>query len=218
MATANALFTASAVRAYTGTGASPTPSPGEPPWLHTAGQIAGVALMIELLLALLIFAALMVGLAYGAWWLSRNVVPVIGEYSAQAQQYIGIAEQGSDRVAHSVAAFHGARHGIVAGLKAFFLPGPRRAPPTRPLTPTPNTGVRPQAPRPAGAADVTARAGAAPQPGAPGAAQPRQAATPATQTPAPHAVTPIRPTPPPGPRVFRASGQVAGRAAGRIAS
>ncbi len=120
--------------------------PTEPGWLRTAGQIAGVMLMIELLIALLLFAAMMFGLAYGAWWLSRNVVPVIGQYSEQAQQYIAIAERGSDRVAHGVATFHGARIGIVAGIKAFFLPGrrPRPTAPTPQATPPPPASGAPQ--------------------------------------------------------------------------
>ena len=84
-------------------------------------------LMIEMLLALLIFAALMLGLAYGAWWMSHNVVPVIGQYSEQAQQYIAIAERGSDRVAHGVASFHGARAGIVAGVQSLLHPHPSPA-------------------------------------------------------------------------------------------
>jgi hypothetical protein len=108
-----------------------TSGPVEPGWLHTAGQIAGTALLIELLLALLIFAALMGGLAFGAWWLHRNVIPVVGQYSARAEQYIAIAERGSERVAHGVASFYGARAGVTAGFKAFFTPKghPRPTPP-----------------------------------------------------------------------------------------
>ncbi len=129
MATANVANAVSAMLQRSG--------PVEPAWLHTAGQIAGTLLMIELLLALLIFAAMMFGLAYGAWWLHRNVLPVIGQYSDQAQQYIAIAERGSERVAYSVASFHGARAGVVAGLKAFFMPDRRARPTPQPTTPPP---------------------------------------------------------------------------------
>lgn len=133
MATANAAWRLTLVAT----------GPTEPGWLRTAGQIAGVMLMIELVIALLLFAAMMLGLAYGAWWLSHNVVPVIGQYSEQAQQYIAIAERGSDRVAHGVATFHGARIGIVAGIKAFFLPGRRQSPAPTPQAATPpEPGVR----------------------------------------------------------------------------
>jgi hypothetical protein len=121
--------------------------PVEPAWLHTAGQIAGTLLLIELLIALLIFAAMMFGLAYAAWWLHRNVVPVIGQYSEQAQQYIAIAERGSERVAEGVATFHGARVGIVAGFKAFFRPASRPRPAPPPPAPPP-PAPPPPAPQP----------------------------------------------------------------------
>lgn len=142
------------------TGAGPI----EPSWLHTAGQIAGVALMIELLLALVIFLALMVGLAFGAWWLHRNVIPVVGQYSEVAQTYVATAEQQVDRVAHGVASFHGAREGILAGVKAFFMPAPRPAPPTRPLTPTPTPPTGGEQPRPVAATRPVAAAAAAEEP------------------------------------------------------
>ncbi len=120
MAAANVANAANATHHLAGAS-----GPVEPGWLHTAGQIAGTLLMIELLIALLIFAAMMLGLAYGAWWLRHNVVPVIAQYSEQAQQYIAIAERGGDRVVQGVASFHGARAGIAAGFRAFFTPGRR---------------------------------------------------------------------------------------------
>ncbi len=132
MATANVAKAVSAAQHHVGMS-----GPVEPAWLHTAGQIAGTLLMIELLLALLIFAAMMFGLAYGAWWLQSNVLPVIGQYSEQAQQYIAIAERGSERVAYGVASFHGARAGVVAGIKAFFIPNRRARPTPQPTTPPP---------------------------------------------------------------------------------
>jgi hypothetical protein len=139
MVIANAASAASAAHALAQAAAGPV----EPQWLRTAGQIAGTLLMIELLIALLIFAALMFGLAYGAWWVSHNVVPVIGQYSEQAQEYIAIAERGSDRVAQGVASLYGARVGIVAGLRAFFMPN-RRTPPAAPAAPTPPPPAAPQ--------------------------------------------------------------------------
>lgn len=123
--------------------------PVEPEWLRTAGQIAGTLLMIELLIALLIFAAMMLGLAYSAWWLRRNVVPVIGQYSEQAQEYIAIAERGSESVANSVASLHGARAGIVAGIRAFFTPPRRPHPAPQATTPPPPPAAAPHlAPEP----------------------------------------------------------------------
>lgn len=198
MATANALRVADASRHLS----QPAAGPVEPSWLHTAGQIAGVALMIELLIALLIVAALMFGLAFGMWWLSHNVVPVIGQYSAQAQRYIEIAERGSDRVANGVASFHGARAGVAAGLKAFFLPGRghRSASASQPLAPH----AWPPPPEPA----------ANPTPTPTGAFGQRAAPRP---SPAARAFRSASPADISTPRVAgRALGVVAGRVAGRM--
>jgi hypothetical protein len=204
----------------------PTPGPVEPAWLHTAGQIAGVALMIELLVALLIVAALMFGLAYGMWWVSRNVVPVIGEYSELGRHYIAIAERGSDRVAHGVASFHGARAGIAAGLRAFFLPG--RGAPRHPTSTTQPLRRAAPATAPDGGGAPRRMAGeSAPAPNPTPAPAPQPVSTthamvtpPAPNpTPAPSAnpmTTPPRATRPAAP-LIAATPRVAGRALGVVA-
>jgi hypothetical protein len=114
----------------------------EPAWLNTLGQIAGTMLLIELLLALVIICALMGGLAYAAWWLHRNVIPVVGHYGQQAQQVMDIAERGGERIVEQVASFRGAQAGVFTGLRVFFFGRPRaqpeEAPPTQgeaPVTP-----------------------------------------------------------------------------------
>ncbi|HEX5571345.1 MAG TPA: hypothetical protein VFX31_08165, partial [Ktedonobacterales bacterium] len=56
-----------------------------PRWLHVMGQIAGTMLLVELLIALAVVCALMGGLAYGAWWTHRNVIPIVNDYAEQAQ-------------------------------------------------------------------------------------------------------------------------------------
>lgn len=96
----------------------------EPGWLHTLGQIAGTMLLIELLLALAIVCALMGGLAYAAWWLHRNVIPVVGHYGEQAQQVMGIAERSGERIVERVASFHGAQAGVFTGLRVFLFGRP----------------------------------------------------------------------------------------------
>ncbi len=93
----------------------------EPAWLHTAGQIAGTMLLIELLIALAVICALMGGLAYAAWWLSHNVIPVVGRYGQQAQQVMGVAERSGERIVERVASFHGAQVGIFTGLTVFLF-------------------------------------------------------------------------------------------------
>lgn len=50
-----------------------------PAWLDTLGQIAGTILVVELSIALLIVAALAVGIAYGVYWLRRRVIPVLSQ-------------------------------------------------------------------------------------------------------------------------------------------
>jgi hypothetical protein len=99
-----------------------------PQWLHTLGQIAGTLLLVELLLALTIVCALMGGLAYAAWWLHRNVIPVIDQYGEQAQQVMGVAGRSGERIVERVATFHGAQMGVFTGLRVFLFgrPQPQR--------------------------------------------------------------------------------------------
>jgi hypothetical protein len=99
-----------------------------PQWLHTLGQIAGTLLLVELLIALTIVCALMGGLAYAAWWLHRNVIPVIDQYGEQAQQVMGVAGRSGERIVERVATFHGAQMGVFTGLRVFLFgrPQPQR--------------------------------------------------------------------------------------------
>ncbi len=92
-----------------------------PAWLHTLGQIAGTFLLVDMVIALALVAALMVGLAVAAWWLHRNVIPVVSHYGEQAQHVMGIAERGGEAIVEKVATFHGARAGVLTGLRAFIF-------------------------------------------------------------------------------------------------
>ena len=93
----------------------------EAPWLHTLGQIAGVLLVIELSLALIVTAALMVGLAIGARWLHIHVIPPLQEYLPRALQAMSVTEQGSDRVVKGVAEFYGRRQAVETGLRVLLF-------------------------------------------------------------------------------------------------
>ncbi len=108
-----------------------------PAWLHTLGQAAGTLLLLELLLALAIVCALMGGLAYAAWWLRRNVIPVVDQYSQQAQDVMDVAGRGGERIVERVATFHGAQAGLLTGMRVFLFgrPQPQRA--AAPLTAEP---------------------------------------------------------------------------------
>jgi hypothetical protein len=109
----------------------------DPPWLHTMGQIAGTLLLVELLLALAIVCALMGGLAYAAWWLHRNVIPVVDQYGQQAQQVMGVAGRSGERIVERVATFHGAQVGIFTGLRVFLFGRPQPQREVVPLTAEP---------------------------------------------------------------------------------
>lgn len=102
-----------------------TPAP-EPAWLHTLGQIAGTALLLELMLALVLVCAIAFGLAWVAHWTQINVVPVIGEYSARTKQVVDVGARAGDRIVEGVAEFHGRRQGFETALRVFFL-GPKAA-------------------------------------------------------------------------------------------
>ncbi len=84
----------------------------EPAWLHTLGLIGGTLLLIELVLALRIVAALMVGLAIGAHWVHVHVVPVLKEYTPRAEQAMSIAQRGTERAVQGIAVFFGWRQRI----------------------------------------------------------------------------------------------------------
>ncbi|HEV8193756.1 MAG TPA: hypothetical protein VGP82_20070 [Ktedonobacterales bacterium] len=93
----------------------------EPGWLHTLGQMAGTLLLIELVLVLLVVCALVIAIAYAAWWLRGRVVPIVDQYGGEAQRLLGVAQHGTDRVAHGVAEFHGRWEGIRTAIRALIF-------------------------------------------------------------------------------------------------
>lgn len=122
-----------------------------PQWLHVAGQIAGTMLLVELLIALVVVCALMGGLAYGAWWLHRNVIPVVNDYAEQAQDVMTRAERGGEAIVERVATFNGARKGVLTGLRVFLFGGTQRE--GAPLATTPPAPRTTFATRPIDAAE-----------------------------------------------------------------
>jgi hypothetical protein len=93
----------------------------EPQWLHTLGQIAGTLLMVELGFVLLLVCVIVGALAYGSWWLHRHVIPVLDQYGGRAQQYMGVAIQGSDRVISGVAEFHSRWEALATGARVMIF-------------------------------------------------------------------------------------------------
>lgn len=92
-----------------------------PAWLHTLGQIAGTVLVIELSIALLIAAALAVGIAYGVYWIRQRVIPIVDQNAPRIIDAMRVAEESSDKVVQGVAEFYGRRQAIQTGLRVLLF-------------------------------------------------------------------------------------------------
>jgi hypothetical protein len=90
-------------------------------WLHVAGQIAGVVLVLELWLVLLIVCGMMFGLWLGARWVRTHVVPIVDQYGAQARGALSVAVRGGDRIVGGVAEFRGRQEAVRAAIATFLL-------------------------------------------------------------------------------------------------
>ena len=108
----------------------------EPQWLHTLGQMAGTLLMLELCFVLLLVCVIVAALAYASWWIHSKVIPILSQYGPMAQQYMGIAVQGSDRVVGGVAEFQSRWEAFATGARVMVF-GTRGA--RRPLPPADET-------------------------------------------------------------------------------
>lgn len=109
----------------------------EPLWLQTLGQMAGTLLMLELCFVLLLVCVIVGALAYASWWLHSKVIPILDQYGPMAQQYMGIAVQGSDRVVGGVAEFQSRWEAFATGARVMVF-GTRGA--RRPLPPADEDG------------------------------------------------------------------------------
>jgi hypothetical protein len=84
--------------------------------LHAWAQGLAVLLLLELCLLLLIVTALVGVLAFGAWWLRANVVPLLGEYAPKARQALDVANQGTQQVVRGVAVVYALRRAVETGV------------------------------------------------------------------------------------------------------
>jgi hypothetical protein len=110
--------------------------------LDTAGQIAGVILVLELTVAVALLAALMVALWFGVRWVRFNVTPLLDLYGAQAEDALAIATRSTDQVTRGVVEFHSQSERVKATILGFILgpttarnllrPTPEPAPPNPP--------------------------------------------------------------------------------------
>ena len=110
----------------------------EPGWLQAAGQAAGVVLIIELILMILITAALVFALALVLLYVHNKVVPLLTRYAPAIEQRLQATDRGSVRFAERVIDFHARTEALKAGVRAFIRPnGHRELPPGQ-------NGARPQ--------------------------------------------------------------------------
>lgn len=93
----------------------------EPGWLHTLGQIAGTLLLVELGLALFVILVFAAALAFGAWWLRHQALPVLYQYSTLARQALAVATRGTDRVMRGVAEFQGRKSAVETALRVLLF-------------------------------------------------------------------------------------------------
>ncbi|MBF6589577.1 MAG: hypothetical protein IVW57_03470 [Ktedonobacterales bacterium] len=98
----------------------------DPAWLRTVGQIAGTLLLLELSIALFVMLVFAVALAVAVWWLREHVVPLLEQYGGQAREAMEKATQGSDRIIHGVAEFHGRKQAIETMARVLLLGRPRK--------------------------------------------------------------------------------------------
>jgi len=111
--------------------------------LDTAGQIAGVILVLELTVAVALFAALMVALWFGVRWVRFNLTPLLDLYGAQAEDALAIATRSTDQVTRGVVEFHSQSERVKATILGFIL-GPTTA--RNLLRPTPERAPAPPNP------------------------------------------------------------------------
>jgi len=94
--------------------------------LDTAGEIAGVILVLELTVAVASFAALMVAIWFAVRWVRFNVTPLIDLYGAQAEDALAIATRSTDQVTRGVVEFHSQSERVKATVLGFLF-GPTTA-------------------------------------------------------------------------------------------
>ena len=94
----------------------------EPTWLQAAGQAAGVILIIELMLLLLITTALIGALAFLLYYIHNKIVPLLTRYAPAIEQRLQATDRGSTRFAERVIDLHARAVAVREGVKYFVRP------------------------------------------------------------------------------------------------
>lgn len=102
----------------------------EPAWLQAAGQAAGVVLIVELSLLIVIVAALVAGLALGLLYVHNKVVPALTRFAPAVEQRLQATDRGSARLAERVIDIHARTEAVKVGLRTLVRRnGHRELPP-----------------------------------------------------------------------------------------
>lgn len=102
----------------------------EPAWLQAAGQAAGVVLILELMLLILITTALIGAAAFSLYYVHNKVVPLLDRYAPAIEQRLQATDRGSTRFAERVIDLHARTMAVKEGVRAFVRPnGHRELPP-----------------------------------------------------------------------------------------
>jgi hypothetical protein len=80
--------------------------------LNAWADAMATILLIELCVLLLIIAALLAVLAYGARWLQQHVLPLLNTTVPVARQALDVTNQSTDRVVRGVAEVYGIRSAL----------------------------------------------------------------------------------------------------------
>ena len=94
----------------------------EPGWLQAAGQAAAVVLIGELLVLVLITAALVLGVALGLLYVHNKVVPLLTRFAPAIEQRLQSADRGSTKFAERVIDIHARTEAVKEGLLALIRP------------------------------------------------------------------------------------------------
>ncbi|HEV7129210.1 MAG TPA: hypothetical protein VGN32_17390 [Ktedonobacterales bacterium] len=90
------------------------------PGLRIWADVAGVLLLLELCVLLLIVTALVFALAFGARWLYAHVIPVLNLAVPKAKQAMDIANQGNDQVVRGIAKVYGFHQAVDTAVRVLL--------------------------------------------------------------------------------------------------
>jgi hypothetical protein len=89
-------------------------------WLEAAGQAAGVVLMFELVLLILITAALVGGIAYLLFYVHNKVIPLLTRLAPAIEQRLQATDRTSAKIAERVIDLHARTEAVKAGMRTFI--------------------------------------------------------------------------------------------------